>query len=381
MCIQKCKSFLRGDLGGVKALSGVVAILDSTQDLLCKKLTNHFITLCLSDEESEKKREKEIQSAEKEKKKEEEGKEGTEAKAEAETETEAKTKPEKEPEEEPEEEAEADDENEPENEATNHPDQEPAISLEDRLRPIFYALLNLKWLLKSLDQYKEQADLQLQEIVSTVMTICLGPDSLTNPVILRQLPHKDFVTTLDVLCEQFLKSAQRSRRVVAVCLNILATIPTKQDNTKSSSVDDILSVEDVLAITDAERAALQQHLQTLHTSTWSRMQQHISTMLEARSEIHSQLQIDELKQVWDHCMDFVSVAGRIYNTKGMLLLHTLLRQARDSLEYSHKSQLLTLQNLLHEELWKPALVPSALQNELNHLQENPRVSASLETDL
>ena len=212
------------------------------------------------------------------------------------------------------------------------------------------------------------------------MTICLGPESLTNPVILRQLPHKDFVTTLDVLCEQFLKSAQRSRRVVAVCLNILATIPTKQDNAKSSSVDDVLGVEDVLAITDAERTALQQHLQTLHTSTCSRMQQHISTMLDARSEIHSQLQIDELKQVWDHCMDFVSVAGRIYNTKGMLLLHTLLRQARDSLEYLHKSQLLMLQNLLHEELWKPALVPSALQNELTHLQENPRVDISPKND-
>ena len=348
MCIQKCKSFLRGDLGGVKALSGVVAILDSTQDLLCKKLTNHFITLCLSDEEEEKKRGRE----EKKKKKKEEG---AEAEAEAE--------------------AEADDESESEN-----ANQEPSNSLEDRLRPIFYALLNLKWLLKSLEQYKEKAELQLQEIVSTVMTICLGPESLTNPVILRQLPHKDFVTTLDVLCEQFLKSAQRSRRVVAVCLNILATIPTKQDNAKSSSVDDVLGVEDVLAITDAERTALQQHLQTLHTSTWSRMHQHISTMLDARSEIHSQLQIDELKQVWDHCMDFVSVAGRIYNTKGMLLLHTLLRQARDSLEYLHKSQLLMLQNLLHEELWKPALVPSALQNELTHLQENPRVDISPKND-
>ena len=35
-------------MGGIKALSGVVAILDSTQDLLCKKLTNHFVTLCLN---------------------------------------------------------------------------------------------------------------------------------------------------------------------------------------------------------------------------------------------------------------------------------------------------------------------------------------------
>ena len=84
MCIQKCKSFLRGDLGGVKALSGVVAILDSTQDLLCKKLTNHFITLCLSDEEEEKKRGRE----EKKKKKKEEG---AEAEAEAEADDESET--------------------------------------------------------------------------------------------------------------------------------------------------------------------------------------------------------------------------------------------------------------------------------------------------
>lgn len=34
-------------MGGIKALSGVVSVLDSTQDLLCKKLTNHFVSLCL----------------------------------------------------------------------------------------------------------------------------------------------------------------------------------------------------------------------------------------------------------------------------------------------------------------------------------------------
>lgn len=96
-------------------------------------------------------------------------------------------------------------------------------------------------------------------------------------------------------------------------------------------------------------------------------------MLEARSELHSQLPVSDLRQVWDHCMDFVSVAGRIYGTKGKLLLSTLLRQARDSLEYMHKNQLVHLQSLLHEEMWKPALVPSALQNEVTGLHDNPRV--------
>ena len=51
----------------------------------------------------------------------------------------------------------------------------------------------------------------------------------SNPNGLQQLSHKDFITTLDVLCEQFLRTATRSRHVVAVCNNILATIPTRQE--------------------------------------------------------------------------------------------------------------------------------------------------------
>ena len=188
----------------------------------------------------------------------------------------------------------------------------------------------------------------------------------SNPNGLQQLSHKDFITTLDVLCEQFLRTATRSRHVVAVCNNILATIPTRQEGRQNEQ-------DEGLWITNSERTTLQQYLQTLHTYTWTKMQQHMGTLLEARSELHAQLPVSELRQVWDHCMDFVGVAGRIYGTKGKLLLSTLLRQARDSLEYMHKNQLVHLQSLLHEELWKPALVPSALQNEITGLYDNPRV--------
>ena len=187
-----------------------------------------------------------------------------------------------------------------------------------------------------------------------------------NPSILQQLNHKDFITTQDVLCEQFLRAATRSRRVITVCNNILATIPTKQDGQRSDQ-------EEGIWITSSERSALQQYFQTLHTHTWSKMQQQIGQLLEARADLHAQLPVAELRQVWDHCMDFVGVAGRIYGTKGKLLLSTLLRQARDSLEFMHKNQLVHLQSLLHEELWKPALVSSTLQNEISSLQDNPRV--------
>ena len=103
------------------------------------------------------------------------------------------------------------------------------------------------------------------------------------------------------------------------------------------------------------------------------MQQLLGTLLEARGEVHAQLSIEELRQVWDHCMDFVAVAGKLYGTKGKLLLGTLLRQARDSLEFVHKDQLIHLQSLLHEELWKPSLVSNTIQNEVSQLQANPRV--------
>lgn len=100
-CIQQCKSYLRGDLGGIKALSGVVTILDRTQDVLCKKLGDHFVRLCLDEAEGD---------------------------------------------------------------------------LEQQLTPVFYELLNLKWLLKAFELYRGKAEEQLKEVMSSVMTICLGKE-------------------------------------------------------------------------------------------------------------------------------------------------------------------------------------------------------------
>lgn len=306
---------MRGDLGGIKALSGVVSSLDETQDLLSKKLTNHFISLCLD-------------------------------------------------------------------QAATVDDGE----LEKQLISVLYALLNLKWLLKSFDQYKEKTEQQLQEVVHSVISICLGKEAwrlfcyfmyrLGNPAAVKKLSHHDFLSMLDLLCEQFLRIATRSRKIVTVCTNIFATIPIRQErmvSTESQSVHEGFTVEDTLSITFSERELLQQTLQSIHIQSWSRIQQHVGTLLEMRGEIHSQLSIDELKQVWDHSIDFISVAAKIYGIKGKLLLSTLLRQARDSLEFLHKNQIVHLQSLLHEELWKPALVPSNIQNEVTSLQENPRV--------
>lgn len=95
----------------------------------------------------------------------------------------------------------------------------------------------------------------------------------SNPNGLQQLSHKDFITTLDVLCEQFLRTATRSRHVVAVCNNILATIPTRQEGQQNEQ-------DEGLWITNSERTTLQQYLQTLHTYTWTKMQQHMGTLLE-----------------------------------------------------------------------------------------------------
>ena len=116
--------------------------------------------------------------------------------------------------------------------------------LEKQLTPLFYALLSLKWLQKTLDVYREKAEEQLQEMVNSVKSICLGPTAwvidgifkcrATNPNVLKQLSHKDFLTTLDVLCEQFLRAATRSRRVIAICNNILATVPTRGEENFSS---------------------------------------------------------------------------------------------------------------------------------------------------
>lgn len=47
--------------------------------------------------------------------------------------------------------------------------------MEQQLTPVFHALLSMKWLLKTMDVYKEKAEEQLHEIVNSVKAICLGP--------------------------------------------------------------------------------------------------------------------------------------------------------------------------------------------------------------
>lgn len=218
---------------------------------------------------------------------------------------------------------------------------------------------------------------------------------------LQQLSPHDFLTLLDVLCEQFLRAATRSRHLVAACTNLLAAVPPTLLPPGSSSEGVSLpspappgssqvgvslsspaasapsvppgSVWVGVSLTAAERATVSATLQSVGTSLWGRMQSHVSALLEARSELHAQLPLAELQQVWEHCTDFVRVAGRLFGSRGKALLGTLLRQARASLEVLHHDQLVHMQSLLHEELWKPALVPSVLQAEVMSLAENPRV--------
>lgn len=199
---------------------------------------------------------------------------------------------------------------------------------------------------------------------------------LGNPVVLKKLPHREFISMLDLLCEQFLRVATRSRKILTVCTNIFATIPVRQEKAILNESENLsgLSLEDSLTISFSERELLQQTLQSIHIQTWSHIQQHIGTMLEARGEIHSQLSIDEMKEVWDHSIDFITVAAKIYGVKGKLLLSTLLRQARDSLEFLHKNQIVHLQSLLHElRLLQCTSVPHRPTKEPGNIPSVPHV--------
>ena len=51
------------------------------------------------------------------------------------------------------------------------------VELEKQLTSVIYALLNLKWLLKSFDQYKEKVEQQLKEVVHSIISICLGKET------------------------------------------------------------------------------------------------------------------------------------------------------------------------------------------------------------
>lgn len=108
----------------MKALRGIVALLDETQELLCAKLTACFVTLALQSDESPRK---------------------------------------------PNPRGEDEDAADDESECTT-----PSEVLETQLAPLVSALLSLKWLGKALEAYREKAEAQLQEVVDRVASVCLG---------------------------------------------------------------------------------------------------------------------------------------------------------------------------------------------------------------
>ena len=77
----------------------------------------------------------------------------------------------------------------------------------------------------------------------------------------------------------------------------------------------------------------------------------VAELLRLRKEAHALLTLDEMKQLWDDCLQFTLRTETLCNTRAVGLRSTLLGQAKSYLERTHETSMASLVAALDAERW------------------------------
>lgn len=149
------------------------------------------------------------------------------------------------------------------------------------------------------------------------------------------MTYPDFYDCLQLLIEELVTVLKMAKRVDEFCIEEGIfddnNINNNDDNASSSRLrwtqDAMVGAADLAAKSIAE-------------------------LLRLRKEAHSLIKLDEMKQLWDTCMDFTATVEDFgNNTKAVGLRSTLAGQAKSFLDRTHESNMSALVAALDSERW------------------------------
>eukprot|EP00934_Nitzschia_sp_Nitz4_P000952 Nitzschia sp. Nitz4//scaffold12_size214221//178747//182011//NITZ4_001528-RA/size214221-augustus-gene-0.36-mRNA-1//-1//CDS//3329535104//952//frame0 len=106
----------------------------------------------------------------------------------------------------------------------------------------------------------------------------------------------------------------------------------------------------------------------------------IAELLRLRKEAHSLINLEEMKQLWDKCLEFtLAMEGYNNDTKAVGLRSTLLGQVKAFLDRTHESNMTGLVAALDSEPWTPCAVSPERQAMLTRLCTG-RVAINVSSD-
>lgn len=163
------------------------------------------------------------------------------------------------------------------------------------------------------------------------------------------MTYPDFYECLQLLIEEIMTILKMARRVDEFCKEevIFDSDESKDNDEEISSSrwtqDAIVAAADLAA-------------------------QSIAELLRLRKEAHSLIKLDQMKQLWDTCMDFTTTVEDFGNkSKAVGLRSTLAGQAKAFLDRTHESNMSALVAALDSERWTQCEISISRQTELTRL--------------
>ena len=118
---------------------------------------------------------------------------------------------------------------------------------------------------------------------------------------------------------------------------------------------------------DADAEELIERSRELLHAVCELSQKSVAQLLILRKEVHVQLSLRDLKNLWDSTLEFLQAVEGLSGTTGYGLRSCLLQQAKAFLEHKHEAQLARLVATLDSEKWAHAHVSAERQSALDKL--------------
>jgi vacuolar protein sorting-associated protein 54 len=232
---------------------------------------------------------------------------------------------------------------------------EEADHLHQRVREIVHALQLCGALTKTSQTYVTR----LTNVVRMTVRTTVGEYS---PNGVGAMTLESFLECLNLLFEQLLGMLQSAVAVDNFCRQeslLLSDEIEHSQNGKSATAENGGDVNDSHELqpapADQETAVKIEKPPTpteeAVTAAADLMSKSISELLRMRKEAHSLVTLDEMKRLWDVCMNFTSQLEDLSDHRALGLRSTLSAQAKAFLERKHESNMSALVAALDAERW------------------------------
>jgi vacuolar protein sorting-associated protein 54 len=255
------------------------------------------------------------------------------------------------------------------------------LELKEKLLPLVRGLLRIGYLQSTIAKYRTRVSELLTSVIKTAVSASLNETELLVAAAASELNSKDeevktsttsstttkvsvvtqlrslgpqgFMSLLEVVLEHLSIVTSRAAEIHRTLLSVLLDCgPASNLSHHQQQDDEDQSNKSAKSL----KAKLQQEgcerdSREALEYVWKLAQRHASRMFQVRQEVHVNLSMNEIGELWHLVMAFVKTTERKTGRRGDILTNALQQQMEKQLQRVHSNQMQELVASLDSELW------------------------------